>query len=253
MRGCRHSGNTNDRGSRMPDPLQQHSVKLLRCAFRALCSLLLFLCCIGSRGMSYAQDLDSVIEGFQKRYADVESVTGNFQQQYRAPAQGIDQTESGVFWFKKPALMRWECRQPEEKIFVVDGHKSFHYIPLDFQVYVQSFTAADLRNTPLELLLGTVDIRKSYTFSWEVNILPKYEHTCMIRLTSRRPDPGYAFLVLELDQKTWDLRRLIIQETTGNTSEFIFTNVKINVKIENSKFRFEPPKGVDVVQLDDSQ
>jgi outer membrane lipoprotein carrier protein len=237
----------------MPGTLRQHSVNLFRPAFGALCSLLLFLCCIHFHGTSCAQDLDSVMEGFQRRYADVESVTGNFQQQYRAPAQGIDQIESGVFWFKKPALMRWECRQPEEKIFVVDGHNSFHYIPLDFQVYVQSFTAADLRNTPLELLLGAVDIRERYAFSWEVNILPKYEPTCMIRLTSHQPEPGYAFLVLELDPETWDLRRLVIQETTGNTSEFVFTNVETNVKIENSKFRFKPPKGVDVVQLDDSQ
>ena len=235
----------------MPNLLRQNSAKIFRDASRIFSSLFVFLCCIDCHGWSYALDLDNVVEGFRQRYAAVETVRGNFQHHYQALAQGIDQTESGLFWFKKPILMRWECRQPEEKLFVVDGHESFHYVRLDYQVYVEPFTTEDLRNTPLELLLGTADIRKSYTFSWEVSVLPKYQHTCMIRLTARKPEPGYSFLVLELDQETWDLRRLLIRETTGNTSEFLFTNVETNVKIENSKFRFKTPKGVDVVQLTD--
>ena len=149
--------------------------------------------------------------------------------------------------------MRWECRQPEEKLFVLDGEESFHYIPEDYQVYVQPFSSADLRRTPLELLLGAVDIYKSYTFSWEENILPKYEHSCLIRLNSHKPEPGYSYLVLELDQGTYELRRLLIRETTGNTSEFLFANVKTNVKIEKNKFRFKPPKGVDVIKMTDNE
>ena len=238
-----------NKGSGMPGPLRQQSAGIFRCLY----FLLLFFCCFGGHSVSHALDLDSAIEGFQRRYGAVETVRGNFEHHYRAPAQGIEQTESGMFWFKRPGLMRWECRQPEEKLFVVDGHQSFHYIPLDRQVYIQPFTTEDLRSTPLELLLGTVDIDEIYTFSWEVSILPNYTHTCMIRLMSRKPEPGYSFLVLELDQETWDLRRLIIRETTGNTSEFLFTNVETNIKIENSKFRFKIPKGVDVVQLDDDQ
>lgn len=244
---------TTDKESEMPGPLRRHSAKILLHASRALCALLLLFCGIGCNRVSYAMDLDSIVKGFQQRYAAVETVTGNFQHHYRAPAQGIDQEESGVFWFKRPGLMRWECRQPEEKLFVVDGQESFHYIPLDYQVYVQPFTAADLRNTPLELLLGSVDIHKNYEVDWELNILPQSELACLIRLTSREPEPGYSFLVLELDQETWDLLRLIIRETTGNTSEFLFTDVKTNVNIEDRKFRFKPPKGVDIVQLTDDQ
>jgi outer membrane lipoprotein carrier protein len=237
----------------MPHLLCRHSAKISRYASRVLCGLLLFSCGSVFPRASQEPDLESVVEGFQQRYKAVETVTGNYRQEYRAPGQGIHQEESGVFWFKRPGFMRWECRQPEEKLYVLDGHNSFHYVPLDSQVYVQSLTAEDLRSTPLELLLGAVDIDQSYKVSWAVNTLPEYEHTCLIRLTSRKPEPGYSFLVLELDQGTWDLRRLIIRETTGNTSEFLFTNVETNVKIEDSKFRFKPPKGVDVIQLNDAQ
>jgi outer membrane lipoprotein carrier protein len=234
-------------------PLRRHSAMILLYASRFLCALFLFICGVGCDRTSYTMDLESVVKGFQQRHAAVETVTGNFQHHYHAPAQGIEQEESGVFWFKRPDLMRWESRQPEEKLFVVDGKESFHYIPLDYQVYVQPFTEADLRNTPLELLLGSVDIYKNYEVDWELNALPKSELTFLIRLTSRLPEPGYSYLVLELDQETWDLHRLIIKETAGNISEFVFDDVKINVKIDDRKFRFKPPDGVDIVQLTDDQ
>jgi outer membrane lipoprotein carrier protein len=234
-------------------PLRRHSSMIPLQASRFLCALFLFVCGFGYNRTSYTMDLDSVVKGFQQRHAAVKTVTGNFRHHYRAPAQGIEQEESGVFWFKRPDLMRWESRQPEEKLFVVDGKESFHYIPLDYQVYVQPFTEADLRNTPLELLLGSVDIYKSYEVDWELNILPKAERNCLIRLTSRLPEPGYSYLVLELDQETWDLQRLIIKETTGNTSEFVFDDVKANVKIDDRKFRFKPPDGVDIVPLTGGQ
>ncbi len=242
-----------DRESGISVPLRRHSAKILLRPARLLCAVFLFIGGVGCNPTSYTMDLEGIVKRFQQRHAAVETVTGNFQHHYRAPAQGIEQEESGVFWFKRPDLMRWESRQPEEKLFVVDGKESFHYIPLDYQVYVQPFTEADLHNTPLELLLGSVDIYKNYEVDWELNILPKAELNCLIRLTSRLPEPGYSYLVLELDQETWDLQRLIIKETTGNTSEFVFEEVKTNVKIDDRKFRFKPPDGVDVVQLTDDQ
>jgi outer membrane lipoprotein carrier protein len=244
---------TSGRKSGKSESYRQLSAKFLLYTRRTLFALLLPLFGIGLSRVSCAIDLDSVVTAFQERYAAVETVTGYFQHHYRAPAQGIEQEESGVFWFKRPGLMRWESRQPEEKLFVVDGKESFHYIPLDYQVYRQPFTPADLRNTPLELLLGSVDIYRNYDVDWELSILPESDLTCLIRLTSHQPEPGYSYLILELDRETWNLQRLIIRETTGNTSEFLFTDVKTNVKIDDRKFEFEPPEGVDIVELTEDQ
>ena len=147
--------------------------------------------------------------------------------------------------------MRWECLRPEKKLFVADGKESFHYVPQDHQVYVQPFSASDLYSTPLEFLLGAGDIRKTYAVSWETEFKAKFERTCLIRLTPRESDAEYSFLILELDPKTWEIRRLLMQEAGGNISEFQFTQVAANVKIENSKFRFKIPKGVEVIRLAD--
>ncbi len=208
---------------------------------------LIFLIAAATESMSLEAGLDAVVAGLQKRYASVESVMGSFQQTFRAP--GIDQVESGYFRMKKPCLMRWEYRQPEEKLFIADGQDAFLYAPLDRQVTIQPFSAADLRETPLELLLGMTDIRKKYIASWETSLKPKAEGTLLIRLTPRKSDEEFQSIALEINKDTYDLQRIVLRESGGNTSEFLLSNVVTNRKIENREFKFKPPKGVEIVRM----
>ena len=196
---------------------------------------------------SFSVDLETVAAGLQQRYASAVTMSGSFQQTYRAP--GIEQVESGVFRMKRPGLMRWEYSQPEAKQFVADGREAFLYVPLDRQVTIQPFSASDMRGTPLEFLLGGTDIRKSFVVSWENNFRPAAEPTLLIRLTPRSGQSEYEFLVLELDPKNYDLRRITIHEQGGNTSEFRLSNLTANAKIDNKEFQFKPPKGTEVMRL----
>jgi outer membrane lipoprotein carrier protein len=214
-------------------------------------NLLLLVLWFNCQAASVAQELEGVVSGVQGRYASVETMAGEFKQIYRAP--GIDQTESGLFKLKKPGLMRWEYRSPDEKLFVADGRESFLYVPQDRQVTVQPFTASDLRHTPLELLLGGGDINRSFAPSWEMEFRPSVESTYVLRLTPRERKAEYSFVVLELDRATYDIRRIVIREADGNTSEFLLSNVTTNVKTDNKEFRFKPPKGVEIIRLTNEQ
>ncbi len=204
---------------------------------------LLITCCSSAQ----AADLESVIAGLQRRYGSIKTMTGNFEQTYRAP--GIDQVESGGFWLKKPGLMRWEYRNPEEKLFIADGRETYLYVPADRQVTVQSFTTEEMHNTPLEFLLGSVDIDKSFAASWENQLKPKNEATFLIRLTPRRSDAQYSYLVLEVDQKSCDIVRIVIREPGGDTSEFVFSDLKMNARVDNGLFKFKAPKGVETIRI----
>jgi outer membrane lipoprotein carrier protein len=213
-----------------------------------MCLFMLFFVCPPAID---AQNLTDVVSGLQQRYATIQTVAGNFQQTYRAP--GIEQVESGIFRMKKPCLMRWEYRTPEDKLFVADGRESFLYVPQDRQVTVAPFSASDLHNTPLELLLGAENIHKSYTASWEKDYRTKTENTFLVRLTPRRDEGVYAFLVLELNRATYDLRRIILREFGGNTSEFLLWDVNTNTKMGSKDFQFKPLKGVDVIRLENNE
>jgi len=212
---------------------------------------LLLVYCACCLSLLRAQDLEAVVKGLQNRYASFETMTGNFHQTYRGP--GIDQVESGVFWLKKPGFMRWESHDPEEKLFVADGRTSYHYIPQDYQVYIQPLTTSDLLNTPLELLLDAGNISKSYAVSWEVDLPPQFDDSYVIRLKPRKKDQPYSYLVLEFGQDSWDLRRILAREANGNTNEFLLTNVTMNIKIEKSKFQFKTPRGVEEIQISNEE
>lgn len=197
-----------------------------------------------------AWDLDEVLDGLERRYASVKTAEGSFRQTYRGP--GVEQVESGVFWLKKPVYMRWEYREPEEKLFVTDGREAFLYVPRDRQVTVQPFRAPDMRGSPLELLLGAENIRKNFTASWERERGAEAQDALQIRLTPRAKDADYEFLVLELAAGTFDIRRLMIRERTGNTSEFLLSKLKLDVPIDGKKFRFRIPEGVEVLRRNDA-
>ncbi len=191
---------------------------------------------------------ESAVSGLQKRYASVTSIKAEFQQTYRAP--GVEQVESGVVWLKKPGLMRWEYRSPESKLFIADGRDSYLYSPEDRQVMIRRYSDAEMHSTPLLFLLGEGNIAASFKASPETEMKPRLQGTIQVRLTPHTPDSEYSWLVLEIEPRSSDIRRIVIRERTGNTSEFLFTNMETNVKVETSQFRFKMPKGVEIVRLD---
>jgi outer membrane lipoprotein carrier protein len=195
------------------------------------------------------QSVGSAVSGLQNRYASVRTLRADFRQTYRAP--GVNQVESGVFWMKKPGLMRWEYRDPEVKLFIADGHETFLYLPDERQVMVSRFSTSEMHSTPLRFLLGEGNISASFQVSPESETKPSLQGTLLLRLEPRNPEPDYSYIVLELDMTTYDVRRIIIRERTGNTSEFLLTNMATNLKVDDKQFHFKMPKGVEVIRLDE--
>ncbi len=209
---------------------------------------ILYLLCASAVAGS-ADPLTDAVLGIQKRYAGVDNLSADFQQIYRGP--GIEQTESGQLWMKKPGLMRWEYTTPEKKLFVADGRETFLYAPADRQVQIASFSSEEMHSTPLRFLLGQGDISRSFSVTWEREFRPKFTGTLCLRLVPRTPESDYAYVVIECDAKSFDLKRMIIGDPTGNTSEFLFTNMKTNLKLDRKMFQFKVPRGVEVVHLDE--
>ena len=197
-----------------------------------------------------ADDAAGALAGMERRYASVRSLQARFTQTYRAA--GVEQVESGVVYMKRPGRMRWEYRQPEAKLFVADGKNAYFYVPEERQVTVRPFAARDLRNTPLELLLGGGGLERIFRAVDEVEWKPSGAGTRLVRLVPRSPQADYDFVVIEVDARTFALRRLAIREAMGGTSEFAFADVADDVKLEDRLFRFAPPRGVEVIRMDET-
>jgi outer membrane lipoprotein-sorting protein len=66
----------------------------------------------------------------------------------------------------------------------------------------------------------------------------------------KRAEVEYAYLVLDLDLSTFQIRGLMTVDHQGGESAFTFTNLKENRGLSDTQFVFRVPRGVDVVTDD---
>jgi len=65
-----------------------------------------------------------------------------------------------------------------------------------------------------------------------------------------RTDATYEKLRVLADLASGEIRRTTIFDLVGNVTEVTFSDVRTNQHPAESVFRFEPPDGVEVIDLD---
>src|SRR6266576_1984364 len=105
-----------------------------------------------------ASDIKNLAAAVDAHYNHLRSLEAEFTEVYRG--SGMDRTESGTLWLKKPGKMRGEYRSPREKLFVSDGKNAWFYLPGDRQVRKATVRKLDDLRSPLRLLLGKTQLEK---------------------------------------------------------------------------------------------
>jgi outer membrane lipoprotein carrier protein len=183
---------------------------------------------------------EALLRRIEERHRQVADLTARFTQTYRSGMLGREVVEKGRLMLKRPGRMRWEYTDPEPKTFVADGERSFFYVPADRQVVVHA-RAGD-RGVAAFLLSG----RGSLVGEFEPALEAAASGRERLRLTPRKPDADIERVYLEADA-AGRIRSIEILDAQGNRSEFAFDDVKENVGLPDKLFRFDVPKGVEVV------
>lgn len=173
------------------------------------------------------------------RQKNVRDLTARFVQSYRSGVLGREVVERGTLAIKKPGRMRWEYKEPEKKLFVSDGKQFFFYVPADRQVIVKD--QAGEQGVPAFLLAGQGILEQFQAFAEPP--LPGRER---LRLVPRKADPEVERIFLDVDAEA-RVRAIEVWDVQGGHSRFQFEDVKENVGVPDAQFRFEVPRGVEVV------
>jgi outer membrane lipoprotein carrier protein len=184
-----------------------------------------------------AEDLARRVEARHRRLVDM---TARFVQRYRSGLIGQEIVERGTLSMKQPGRMLWEYRDPERKTFVSDGSTCWFYVPADRQVVVRQ-QGGD-KGVALELLSGRLDLLAQFEPGLETTAAGKQR----LRLIPRKPDPDISAVYLDVE-RDGRIRGIEILDTQENRSQFHFEDVRENVGLPDSLFRFETPPGVEVV------
>ncbi|HXW16457.1 MAG TPA: outer membrane lipoprotein carrier protein LolA, partial [Terriglobia bacterium] len=100
----------------------------------------------------FAADATVVARGADEHYNNLKSFRTEFTEVYQGP--GVSRTESGTLWLKRPGRMRWEYREPREKLFLADSHTALFYVPGERQAHKTPLRNLDDIRSPLRYLLG---------------------------------------------------------------------------------------------------
>jgi outer membrane lipoprotein-sorting protein len=66
-------------------------------------------------------------------------------------------------------------------------------------------------------------------------------------LTPREEDE-YSFILLEIDEKSWLIRKAIFLDWAGNKTEFRFSRIRANVRVPLSFFELNVPPDVEIIE-----
>jgi outer membrane lipoprotein carrier protein len=208
----------------------------------SLIALLLSMAAASAQGA----DVKAIATAVDARYNHLRTLEAEFTELYRG--SGMERTESGTLWLKKPGKMRWEYRSPKEKLFVSDGKTAWFYVPEDRQARKSSAKKLEDLRSPLAFLLGKTKLERELRgLSLAPDVEPLESGDVVLRGVPKGLEDQISEIVLEV---TPDKRiaRLIMQEVDGASTEYRFSDQKEDVSIQDARFGFVPPAETEIVE-----
>ena len=215
------------------------SLKLALCAAAAATLTLRLAAAPGSDAKALAAAVD-------QHYNHLHSLEAQFTEEYRG--SGMERTESGTLWLKKPGKMRWEYRSPREKLFVSDGKDAWFYVPGDRQARKTAAKKLEDVRSPLAFLLGKTKLEKELQgLSLAPDITPMAPGNVVLRGVPQAMADRVNEIALEVSPDH-RIARIVIQEVDGSSTEYRFEGMKEDVAIADGEFKFSPPAGTETVE-----
>jgi outer membrane lipoprotein carrier protein len=194
-------------------------------------------------GQQTAVSVDRAADDLDHRYNDLRSLRAAFTETYRGA--GITRTESGTLWLRRPGKMRWEYQEPREKLFVSDGKTAYFYVPGERQARKAPLDKLDDLRSPLRYLLGKTKLKKEFdNLTARVGDQPG---SVVIRGVPKNMTDRVAEVTMEVNP-AGQIQRIQIEEVDGSQTEFVFSSIQENVPVEDARFRFQPPPGVELIE-----
>jgi len=198
-------------------------------------------------GLSFAQTAEEVALRVENTLRSYRSLQANFEQLYYSATVSKPLHEKGRLYFKKPDLMKWEYQDPEEKVFLIKDDFFWDYNKDEKTLIKYDLSQGEQNSEVLLLLSGQVVLLDKY--SVELNPFPtENPEAIQIKLTPKDEEYADSFLLLEIDEETWFIKKLISFDWAGNKTEFRFSKIKTNIELRDRIFELRIPPDVEIIE-----
>ena len=169
------------------------------------------------------------------------TLTGRFTQLTLDGSGTQLQETAGEMALQRPGLFYWHTDAPNEQTMISDGQKVTLWDPDLEQATIKKLDQR-LTQTPALLLSGDVSkISESFDItSKEAGEVKDF--------TLKPKTKDTLFDSLRLSFRSGKINDMQLIDSVGQRTNILFTGVKANEPIPASKFKFDIPKGADVIQ-----
>ncbi len=182
------------------------------------------------------------VEQLRSFLAQTRSARGDFTQQQTGKQVGKALPPSrGHFEFQRPGRFRWVYEQPYAQTIVSDGDKLYVYDQDLNQVTIKHLQGA-LPASPASILFGSNAFERDFTVAAD----GAAEGIEWVRATPRARDSPYERI--RIGFRDGLPAAMELADSFGQVTRLGFNHVQRNPALAAGSFRFEPPKGADVLQ-----
>lgn len=160
----------------------------------------------------------------------------------QSSAGGIGGGKSqGTMAISRPGKFSWSINKPYTQLMVGDGSRIWLYDPELKQVIVRKSEKA-LGGTPAALLAGDNDAEQRFTFKADG------EHAGAEWVIAEPKQNDTGFVRIRIGLAGNELKGMVLEDSFGQVTTLVFSNVVRNGDASASLFRFTPPAGADVLK-----
>jgi len=184
---------------------------------------------------------DAAIPHVLERFlSDVQSLNAQFEQTLWTSDSRRVEVSTGSVAIKRPDRFRWSYEEPIETLLVTDGDTLWMY-----DVEIAQVTRSSLDDTapasPATLLSGDAAVRDGF------EVVEVVEEAGLTLIALRPKLDGGDFSIVRLAFDGARLARMEFVDGLDQTTAIEFFDVEINSELDDALFRFEVPRGVNVL------
>lgn len=209
--------------------------------------------------------LQEVVTALEKAYAGLQDVQADFAQKTTIGGLSREQKGSGEVYLKRPAsataMFRFNYTKPKQQI-ICNGKQVWFYTPETKQVVVNSVAAmfAGGNSIALSYLTGLGHVSRDFEVVFAKEPQDK-NGNYQLELTPKKSSPVLAKLQLTVAadavsqfqssgdvKSTFPIVASVVHDAGGNRTRIDYSRSRVNKGLDNSRFSFKIPEGVEVIK-----
>jgi outer membrane lipoprotein carrier protein len=189
---------------------------------------------------------DVIAERVQGFYDGAKTFQAQFSQRYTIFAYNKKKESQGKVAFVKPGKMSWRYTSNGNRV-VSDGRLLKVYEADNKQVYEQE-VGKSAYPAALSFLLGEGKLTASFAIKKLSAETVEFKGGYVLLAIPREPTPAYQKMLLYVDGKTFQVRRVLLIDAQKNKNVFDFSEPVVNLPVPPSEFQFTAPPGTQVIK-----